>query len=50
MRYPALDRRRWAGLAAVSAFLVKRPEVMKGVASMVVFMCKSALMQYLQTL
>jgi hypothetical protein len=50
MRYPALDRRWWAGFAAVSAFLVKRPEVMKGVASMVVFVGKSALMQYIQTL
>jgi hypothetical protein len=50
MRYPHFDRRWWAGFAAVSAFLAKRPEVMKGVANMVVLMGKSALMQYIQTM
>jgi hypothetical protein len=40
----------WAGLSAVTAFLLKRPEVMKGVASMVVFVGKSYLLQFIQTL
>jgi len=43
-------RQVWAGLAALTAFLLKRPEVMKGVASMVVFVGKSYLLQFIQTL
>ena len=50
MRHQKLGRRWWAGLAAVSAVLVKRPEVMKGMANMVVFVGKSYLLQYIQAL
>lgn len=50
MRYRNFDRRWLTGLAAVSAFLVQRPEVIKGVASMVVFVGRSYLLQYIQTL
>jgi hypothetical protein len=50
MRYRNRDKRYLAGLAAISAYLMKRPEVVKGVASMVVFVGKSYLLQYIQTL
>jgi len=50
MNYLDFGRQLWAGLAAVTAFLLKRPEVMKGVASMVVFVGKSYLLQFIQTL
>jgi len=43
-------RRWWTGLAAAAAFLMKRPEVVKGVASMAVFVGKSYLLQIIQTL
>jgi hypothetical protein len=50
MNYLNFGRQSWAGLAAMTAFLLKRPEVMKGVGSMVVFVGKSYLLQYIQTL
>jgi predicted nicotinamide N-methyase len=43
-------RRWWTGLAAAAAYLVKRPEVVKGVASMAVFVGKSYVLQIIQTL
>jgi len=50
MEHLDFGRRLWAGLAAAAAYLVKRPEVVKGVASLTVFVGKSYLLQFIQTL
>lgn len=50
MEHLEFGRRSLAVLAAAAAYLLKRPEVLKGVASLAVFVSKSQLMQIIQTL
>jgi predicted nicotinamide N-methyase len=50
MEHLEFGRRLWTGLTAAAAYLMKRPEVVKGVASLAVFVGKSQLLQFIQTL